>query len=186
MAKHFLYLNIPPVTNEGIFLVDDISIYDPAVPFSCPNLQITPPGFNTPSVFEGMAKHYRLILNACMLGIAPPNNCLTSCPNLPDGIYHLRYSVSPNDLVFVEYDYLRIVAAINLLNNMLCKLNLQCCLPGQETVQLLQDIDIIRDFLISAQTNVNDLHQYEDGINQYRYAMSLLHKMSTCRPFCSV
>ncbi len=186
MAKQLLYLEVPPTVNEGIFRVDDISIYDSVLPYACPNLQITAPGFNRPSVFEGMSKGFRLVLNACMLGVSPANSCLTSCPNLPDGIYHLRYSISPNDLVYIEYDYLRTVSATNLLNRMLQQLDLKCCLPDQETLKILQDIAVIRGFLVSAQTNVNDLHEFERGINQYRYALDLIAKMSTCIPFCSV
>ena len=42
-SKHLLQLDIPTCTNEGILLVDDISVYDSLLPVGALNVQITPP-----------------------------------------------------------------------------------------------------------------------------------------------
>jgi len=184
MSQHVLSIDIPITQNVGIMLFDDTSIYTSSLPVSNQNLQITPPGFSTPTIITSTVPHFRLVLNACMLGIANPTACASTCPAIPDGIYGINYSVSPNDKVFVSYQYLRIVSAINRLDDMLCSLSLPCCLPNQELIYELQNIDIIRNYLRSAQTNVNNLHNFTDGINQYRYAISLMDKMINHKPKC--
>jgi hypothetical protein len=184
VAKHILQLEVPPVYNEGIFIVEDISIYAANIPVTCQNLQITPPGYGTPTIISITQQNFRLVLNACTIGVAAPGGCNDICPNLPDGIYNLRYSVSPNTQVWVEYQYLRITHAINRLNHLLCEVDLGDCLPDTETEYYLKNIDTIRNYLISGQVNVNDKHQCEDGINQYRYALALMEKMSRRKPNC--
>ena len=170
-------MNFPPTSNPGVFLIDDISVYDSILPVSCLNLQILPPGFNVPSVLDGISQGFRLVLNACTIGILPPVNCSTSCPCLPDGVYHIRYSVSPNDSVFVEYDILRTTEAVNRLNTILCNANIKCCTPDQETQYLFNQTENIRNFLLTAQLLVENQHQIADGVSMYRFAVSLIEKM---------
>lgn len=185
MSQHILSLQVNNTYNEGIFIVQDTSIYASGLGVACQSLQITPPGFTTPTVIVPTTQNFQFILNACTLGIVGPTGCSDMCPNIPDGVYGLYYSVSPNDQVFVGYQYLRIVSAINRLNGYLCKLQLPNCLPGQELTYELNNISIIRNYLISAQTNVNDLNQIQDGVNSYRFAIDLMNKMSTRKAYCS-
>jgi len=184
MAQHILSVQVDDTYNPGVFLVRDTSIYTSSLPVSCQSLQITPPGFTTPTVIVPTTQNFQYVLNACTLGIVNPTGCSDMCPNIPDGIYGIWYSVSPNDKVFVGYQYLRVVQAINRLNKYLCALQLPNCLPDQELTYELQNIDIIRNYLRSAQTNVNELHELTDGINQYRYAIDLMNKMSRKKPYC--
>ena len=169
MAQHILSLQVDNTYNEGIFLIRDTSIYTSLLGVSCQSLQITPPGFTTPTVIIPTTQNFQYVLNACTLGITNPTGCSDMCPNIPDGIYRLWYSVSPNDQVYVGYNYMRIVTAINRLNKYLCALQLPNCLPDQELTYELQNIDIIRNYLRSAQTNVNDLQQLQAGVLPERY-----------------
>lgn len=182
MGKHILQLDVPPTSNEGVFLIDDISIYDSILPATCLNLQILPPGFNVPSQIEGMSTGFRLVLNACTLGILSSSNCATSCPVLPDGVYHIRYSVSPNDQVYVEYDVLRTTVALNRLNTVLCNAEIKCCIPDQEAQYIIDQCTLIRNFLLTAKLLVENKHLVADGISMYRFALSLIVKMEARRP----
>lgn len=184
MAKHILSVEVLETCNEGIFRIDDTSIYDPSLPVTCPNLQILPPGWKTPTSIDPLAGGFRLILNACTIGITTAGNCSQSLPCLPDGIYHIRYSVSPNDQVYVEYDYLRTTKALNRYYALLCAVNLKCCLPDKETQYILSQLDIIYNFIVSAKVTVENCHVNDDGINMLRYANMLMDKMSTKKPFC--
>ena len=184
MGRHILSLNIPDVTNEGIFLIDDTSIYDSSVPISCLNLQILPPGASIPSTIEPSSSGFRLVLNACSMGIMSPVSCTDSCPGLPDGIYNIRYSVAPNDKLWVEYKVFRITHALNMWNNLLCRVNLAPCLPSKEVEYQLKELDIIHDYLVSAKVTCEDEHVYDDAVNQYRYAISLMNKFAYKKPFC--
>lgn len=185
MAKHLLSLFIPDITNEGILLIEDTSVYTDMLPVSCPNLQILPPGYIQPLSIDVTAG-FRIAFNACTLGMLPMTGCSDSCPNLPDGIYDIRYSVSPNDTVFVSYKYFRTTAAINRYQKALCDLNLKCCLPDQETEYLLSQLAIIHSYLVSAKVTCEDQHSFDTAMSQYRYAITLLDKMSTCRPICGI
>jgi hypothetical protein len=189
MGRHILQLNFPDCTNEGVFLIDDISIYDGGsailtsgttgtyLPVTCPNLQITPPGFISPTQISIIPSSH-IILNACSMGVLGTNACSDGCPNLPDGMYNVRYSVSPNDQVYVEYKVMRITSAWNRCMAMLCKLNLECNLPDKDLQYQLSLIDIIKNYLLSAKVTVENEHQFTDGMNQYRYAVQLMDKMS--------
>lgn len=181
--RHILQLEFPPTSNESVFLVNDISIYATGLPISCAELQILPPGYGVPTVIGNLNPPFNLVLNACTIGMLPPTGCATSCPGLPDGIYHVRYDVSPNSIVFVEYDVMRITHATNLLMELLCKLNLQNCLPDSEIQEQLTQLDFIKWLLLSAKVTVEDQHVPGTGIAQYRYALSLIDKMSTRRCF---
>lgn len=188
MGQHILQLNFPESSNEGIFLIDDISIYDgmasgisgttvPFLPVNCANIQITPPGCITPtslSVIQG----FRLVLNACLLGMLPVNNCVSNCPCINDGMYNVRYSISPNDKVYVEYKVLRIVEAMNRYHKTLCGIGLQPCLPDKEIQYQVQQLDLIYNMLISAKHTVEDLHQFSNGMNLYKFAVELLSKFN--------
>ena len=182
--QHILQIDVPNTYNEGVFLIRDISIYASGLGVTNQSLQITPPGFTTPTVIVPTTENFQYVLNACSLGIVGPTGCSDMCPNIPDGIYGIYYSVSPNDQVYVGYQYMRIVSAINRLNALLCKLRLPNCLPSQELTYELNNISLIRNYLISSQTNCNDLHQLQDSVNQYRFAIDLMTKMVTRRPYC--
>lgn len=182
---HVLALNIPDIYNEGVFVVEDISVYDSNIPVNCMDLQITPPGYGVPTIYTPSVPNFKLVLNACTLGIIGPTGCTYSCPDIPDGIYQISYSVSPNTKAFVHYNYMRITSAVNRQRKMLCQVQLPCCLPTQEEEYMIKELDIIYDYLISAQVNVNtSCGDVKDGVNQYRYAITLMDKMCTRKPFC--
>lgn len=187
MGRHILSLGIPTTCNESVLLIDDISTYDSLLPVTCPNLQITPPGYTVPASIDPLTNNFRLVLNSCTLGISPAGACSMELPTLEDGVWRIRYSVSPNDTVYVEYYYMRTVKAMNRYYSMLCTLNIPCCQPDQETIYILQEMDIIRNFIVSAKATVEGCqHDCAAGINQLRYANFLMSKMSYRRPFCSV
>ena len=188
MRKHILQLDFPDTYNEGIFLINDTSLYDgwvngvptgsaTALPISCGNLQITSPGYITATTLA-VSPGFNLILNACGLGVSTSANCVTSCPILTDGMYNIRYSVSPNDSVYVEYKIMRITQALNRYHDALCKLNITPCLPSKELTYQLSQLDIIYDYLITAKALVEKKHQFTDGMNIYRFAIKLLDKMT--------
>jgi hypothetical protein len=196
MGKHILQLNFPDTTNDGVLLIDDISMYDSyllglsssstsgsTTPCSgfvvpCANLQITPPGYYTPTSIDVHYGNFRLVLNACTLGVSTAGSCASSCPTLPDGLYNIRYSVSPNDKVFVEYKILRTVQAMNRYYNLLCRIGLTPCLPSQELQYQINSLQTINTYLTAAKVMVENEHQFTEGMNLYRFAVELMDKMS--------
>lgn len=175
--KHQLFLDFPQSTNEGILRIEDCSIYTSSIPVNCLTLEITPPGHSTPTVITGLQQHFKLFLNACGLGLLV-TGCDEICPIIQDGIYHFRFSTSPNTTVYVEYNLLRTTVTRNKLNKTLCWINSTPCSPSNDSLQLLREVQLINNQITSAEVFVNDLHDYETGMEMVKYARKKLLEIS--------
>lgn len=186
MAQNVLSLEVPDTMNKCILRVVDTSIYNPQKVPTCPLLEITLPGFNTPVQFTDSTIQLGFILNltACDLGLQT-SGCNTTFNNLPDGIYIIKYSVSPNDIVYVEYNHLRITCALTKVQAIYCDLDLAACDPPATVKEKLNQIRLIQQYLYAAKAQVEFCHQPSKGMELYRYAVKLLDKLdctscSTC------
>lgn len=183
MAKHTLSLEVPDTLNKEILRVIDSSVYNPDKAPVCPLLQITLPGWRTSVQFTDttIAPGFSLNLTACDLELQTIN-CGVSYDPLPDGIYIIKYSVSPNDQVFVEYNHLRITCALNKIQGIYCDLDLAACDPPTVVKDKLNQVRLIQQYLAAAKAQVEFCHQPAKGMELYRYAMKLIDKMNctTC------
>lgn len=170
--------------NKCILRVVDTSVYNPLNPPVCPRLLITLPGFNVPVSFDDtqIQPGFSLNLTACDLELQK-TNCGTSYDDLPDGIYIIKYSVSPNDLVFVEYNHLRITKALYMIQCILCFLDLGTCDPPEQIKAKLEQLRLVRTYLDAAKANVEFCHHPKKGMELYRYAIKLLNKLA-CNTNC--
>lgn len=180
MAQHVLSLEVPDTLNESILRIQDTSIYNPQIEVACPLLQVTLPGFNTPAQFTepDIQPGFSLNLTACDLKIQNAG-CGTSYNNLPDGIYIIKYSVSPNEIVYAEYNHLRTSAALNKIQSVYCNLDLGTCDPPESKKKKLDQLHLIQQYIKSAKALVEYCHQPTKGMEQYNYALKLLSKL-TC------
>ena len=172
---HQLFLDIPHTSNPRVFRVFDSSIYSDVVPITCALLEITPPGFNQPTSIN-VLPNFNLVLNACSLGIQT-QGCGDSSEIIPDGIYILKYSVSPNDKVYVEYNHLRVTQFINRYNQKLCELEMNACEPSADIKAQLNELRLIKSFIDAAKVKVEDCHQNTEGMELLLYAQKRLMKM---------
>ena len=179
--KHVLSLNIPDTMNDWSLTIHDTSIYVENMPISCLTLQVLMPGFTTASTFTassvppleaGFIRH----LTACDLEVLC-ESCGSVYNCLPDGIYVIRYSVSPTDLVYVEYNHLRIVQAMKLYQQHLCDLELQACAIPADKKARFDELMEIKGFLDSAKAKVDYCHEPSKGMELYNYALSRLKKL---------
>jgi len=184
MAQHVLSLEAPDTLNKCILRIVDTSVYNSQIPVKCLLLQITLPGFNTPVQFTDpdLQPGFTLNLTACDLGIQTAN-CGTSYNDLPDGIYIIKYSVSPNEYVYVEYNHLRETKALNKVQAVYCDLDLGTCDPPVQLKQRLERIQFIQQYLKAAKAYVEYCNQPRKGMELYNYAVKLLEKLtcSSCR-----
>lgn len=185
--KHQLSLEVPETNNCSVFRVVDTSIYDEHVPVTCAKLEITSPGFNEPVVIDVVLSedpntnapiNFSYILNGCTLGIQTAN-CGQVSERLPDGIYTIRYSVSPNDKVFVEYYYLRTCMTNNKYFNELCKLELAACEPQPEVKAQLNELRMIKSFIDAAKAKVEQCNDLQEGMELLMYAQTRLQKYAS-------
>jgi hypothetical protein len=182
--KHQLSLEVPETNNCQVFRIFDTSIYDEHVPVTCPKLEITSPGFNEPVVID-VVQGFNLVLNGCTLGIQT-SGCGTTSDRLPDGIYTIRYSVSPNDQVYVEYHFLRVCQTNNKYFNELCKLELAACEPTADVKEQLAELRLIKSFIDAAKAKVEQCDDLQEGIELLFYAQKRLQNYSSsgCGGYC--
>jgi hypothetical protein len=172
--KHILQLDIPETACENILRVVDTSIYgdQTLLPVVCQQLDITLPGTNQPVyITTGLTPNFCIVLDAVDLGIdCPPGS------SIPDGIYTIRYSISPNDISYVKYYHLRTTKTLNRYYGEICKLHLQECEPTSEEEQKLGDLRYIKMLIDAAKAKVEYCHAPEQGIEMLAYANRLLDK----------
>lgn len=184
MAQHVLSLEVPDTLNRSILRVVDTSVYSDEIPVTCPLLQITMPGFTTPAQIAEPVLQPGFILNltACDLGVQNVG-CGSTYNDLPDGIYIIKYSVSPAEYVYAEYNHLRMTKALNRVEGVYCDLDLGACEPSQTLLDKLNKIRLIQQYLKAAKAMVETCHQAKKGMELYTYAVKLLEKMtcSSCK-----
>jgi len=105
--KHILSLEIPTVSNCDLLCIKDTSQYSKELAVDCEELLITLPGYTVPVLIK-VDKDFDMCLTACTLALQK-TECGTVQQNIPDGIYIIKYSVSPNSKVYVEYNHLRVI-----------------------------------------------------------------------------
>lgn len=184
MKKHSLVLDIPFTLSECRLLINDISTYNfDDNHLCCPILEITPPGFNTAIVFNNNTHNvslnwnFRLSLTACDLGLQT-ENCQNEFCALADGIYIIRYSISPNDIVYVEYNHLRTTMAMRKYRDVLCCVDLNKNMLGYEHTFLMKMLSDFRTYIDAAKALVEDCHRPDEGMALYNHALTILDKIN--------
>ncbi len=174
--KHQLSLEVPDTNNVKILRVFDTSSYAEDIVVKCGILQITTPGFKV-SVQIETQPYYNLVLNACTLGIYN-GGCSEDTPILPDGIYRIQYSVSPNDKVYVEYNHLRVTNTLNRYFNELCNLEMAACEPSSDVKSNLKELRLIKSLIDAAKVKVEYCNSPLQGMQLFNYALKRLEKYS--------
>lgn len=177
MANHKLSLDIPDTLNECMLPIIDTSIYTDLIPASCPQLQIATPGFTKSEFVDNVSINFNGKFTACELKVQTVN-CTKESNALPDGIYVIRWSVSPNDIVYVEYNHLRITQALLKIRKLYCDLDLSTCAPSAQVEKQMRLIQDINTYLQAAKAKVEVCRQADKGLQLYKYAMSKLDKLN--------
>lgn len=172
--RHILQLDVPETACENVLRIVDTSIYadETLLPITCQQLDITLPGMHEPVyITEGLTPNFCGVFDATDLGIdCPPGT------DLHDGLYKIRYSISPNDKSFVEYYHLRTTATVNKYYREICKLRLRECEPTAEETQHYNDLKHIKMMIDAAKAKAEYCHAPEQGVEMLAYAIKLLDK----------
>ena len=160
----------------------DTSVYNQMIKLTCPQLLVTYPGFSTSHLIVGVQPNYILNLTACDLGVQK-SNCGASFVTLQDGIYVIRWSVSPNDVVYVEYNHLRITGALKRIDGILCDLDLRGCEPTPDNNEKLNKLCKLSMQLKAAKAMVETCHKPKQGMDIYNHVVKQLDKFAcrTCK-----
>lgn len=176
-----LILEFPETNNVKTFRVLDCSAYNPDLTVTCGILEITPPGFNIPAVYD-VKKEFDLIVNAGNLGLTK-RPTYDNMPALPDGVYKIKYSISPNDKIWVEYNYFRMQALNKIYIAEICKLfKDRCDFSDSEFAQIRKTLVWVKELMDAAKFNVEDKNDISAGVGFYNEAKSILKGLNgeTC------
>jgi len=175
-SKHQLSLELPDTNNIKVLRIFDTSIYADGVGQDCGVLSITSPGFNLPVNIE-MLPGFNTTLTACTLGLQK-TGCSEAVQPLPDGIYVINYSMSPNSIVQVEYNHLRVTQTVNRYYNLMCELEMGACEPDADIKEKLIELRLIKSFIDAAKAKVEYCHSPEAGMELLLYAKKRLDKIT--------
>jgi len=182
MATNSLSLNIPNIMTDCVFRIEDTSIYSSLMPYICPTVQVLVPGYSdcvtfndttVPKVIQGFVFN----LSACDLNIQTAN-CGSEFDPLPDGIYVIKYSLSPNDKMYVEYNHLRVTSLRTKLKQEWCNLKLSACEPIPETQNKFLSLMAITGYIDAAQAKAEYCLDASQAMVLYNYAKKLLDNYS--------
>jgi hypothetical protein len=180
--KHILSLEVPTVANCEILSINDTSQYTELLPVDCPELLITTPGFNSPALIS-VTQNFNLNITACDLGLQTVD-CANKNAALPDGVYVIKYSVSPNDKVYVEYNHLRVSKILTLYFKILCDIDLKTCPPDYDQRELVSKMYYLRTLIDAAIARVEYCSSPNQGMDIYNYALKELQKISCLYSNC--
>lgn len=175
-SKHILSLEIPAVSNCDLLCIKDTSQYSSELAIDCEELLITLPGYSVPVLIK-VDNKFDMCLNACTLALQK-DNCGTKQEKLPDGIYIIKYSVSPNSKVYVEYNHLRVTRLLTTYYEVLCDLEVQACQPDSDKQALLAEMNYIKILIDAAVANVEYCQSSAHGMQLYNYAKTRLNKIA--------
>lgn len=165
--------------NPKTFRLIDDSEYNTKITVSSPTLEITPPGFSYPTVFT-VEPYFNMVFNASILNILKVKS-YKLLADLPDGIYGIKYSITPSAELFVEYDYFRTVKLREKFSRIACGLLDK---KRDYTVNEFEDIKkeiLWIDQLIDASKYKTEIcGEPEKGISLYNEASFLLDKYIHC------
>lgn len=170
-----LDIYIESILNPKILIVKDASWYNPDINPTNGKLDLQYPGSNQYFSIP-VGKNFTFIINSNTLNITNVTNS-SNLAELPDGIWTIRYSICPNDELFVEYTFLRNVKQLIKWHNLYCSLQIDKC-AKRKYLEELQKLREIKD-IIDAAKYMADCGKYEKSIELYNYADSLLDKFSS-------
>lgn len=181
-AKHQLYLDIPTTTLSTYLRIVDFSVYSLYVPESCAKLEITTPGANSAKVFD-VTPGFVKMFTTCQLGLQK-----TGCDDpqdLPDGNYLIRYSISPNDKVFVEYNHYRTTKLYNDYSKQLCEFDICASEPDAEKKKLIADLGDVRTYMEAAKIKAEYCNDLKAAQELYDFAQKKLKKVGASEGCCT-
>lgn len=182
MATNSLSLNIPDIMTDCVLRIEDTSIYDPLMPYVCPTVQVLVPGYRDCVTFNdttipAVGKNFIFNLSACNLGVQT-SCCGDEFHTIPDGIYVIKYALSPFDKMYVEYNHLRVTTLRKQLKEEWCKLKLSACEPIPETQDNFLALMEITGYIDAAKAKAEYCLDAEQAMVLYNYAKKLLDKYS--------
>lgn len=174
-----LQLDYIDSNNPKTFRLVDDSEYNPKLPVQNARLEVTPPGFKYAQVFD-VKPYFNMALNASILGILKTKS-YKLLADLPDGIYHIKYSIAPNADLLVEYDYFRTIKLMDKYSRIVCSLlEKKRDYTVREFDMIKQEILWIHQLIDAAKYKAEICGDPQKGLDLYNEAGHMLNKYIGC------
>jgi len=179
-AKHILSLEVLDVSNTKYLSIRDTSKYAKGLGTDCAELLITPPPAkgttNKKTSIIEVKPGFDLNITACAMNLQ-----LMSCneirTDIPDGVYVIKYQLSPHNKTYVEYNHLRTTGLMKMYYEKLCKLELAACEPDSTRKKLMSEMNVIRMLIDGAKSKVKYCSQPDAGIELFNFAKKKLERI---------
>ena len=181
-AKHILSLEILNVSNTRYLSIKDTSQYAKNLGTDCSELLITPPspdGTTLKTSIIEVKPGFDLNATACAINLQSMS-CNEIRTDIPDGVYVIRYQISPHDKVYVEYNFLRTTGLMKIYYEKLCALDMAACEPDSTRKGLLLEMNMIKMLIDGAKSKVEYCSQPDAGLELFNYAKRKLERI-TCK-----
>lgn len=153
----------------------DMSNYNPDIPVANGVLEVTPPGFSC-SVSFPVPQDFSITLNSSTLKVAPAVT-QADLVDLPDGIYFYKYSIKPNDQLFVEYAALRNCMLLQRYYLAVCELfSDRVKITRREFEDRRRALIWVKELIDGSKYKVEECGEEKEGIEMYNEALRLLDK----------
>ena len=120
-----LDIKVEELLNSKILIVKDASWYNSEVPVTNARIDLQYPG-STDYFSIPVGKNFTYVINSNTLNITNVTHS-DNLSELPDGIWTIKYSICPNDELFVEYTFLRNTKQLIKWHNLYCSLQIDRC-----------------------------------------------------------
>jgi len=170
---------VTPTYSKKTLGINDISEYpdDPPI-VEAPSIEISIPGFD--SIILPFVPGELNVFNSASLGLSDVG---IEDP-IPDGIYVVRYSITPAESSYVEKTFLRVEKLQETFDTAFMKLDLANCndlIKKQQKVTL----DTINYFIQGAIASANNCST-TDAMKLYKKAYKLLHNFIQRGECCGI
>jgi hypothetical protein len=160
------------------FEIKDISLYNADGPVSCGTLKITAPGYDRKPKYYDVLKGFILNVNMSNLGLQKVSH-FDNLREIPDGAYHIRYSINPNDKVFVEYVYFNTYNINKLYVDKVAEfLEEKCDMTQPQKKERIDQLWEISNSIDLCKTAAEDCRSLKEAELLYNEAVDLLNKMN--------
>lgn len=157
-----------------ILRLADNSHYNATITVANGILEVTPPGYDC-AVIYNVEQYFNVALNSVTLNL----NGGETLVSLPDGVYSIKYSIKPNNALFVEYDLLRNCKQTQQYINEICKLfKAKCDISHKEFECKRKDLIWIKELIDAAKYKVDECGERKKGLELYNEATALLNALN--------
>lgn len=169
---HNLAIDISDSTRLTSFRVFDASSYDSNLPISEGVLEVYAPSVTEPFLWK-VERDFQFTLNSNLLHLTSGD-----LAPLPDGTYYIKYSVKPNNKVYIQYAYFRNTKQIQDFNNLYISIySRKRYILNRDFNKKMEEMIKIKHLIDAAKFMVEENHMLAEANAMYTEANLRIEKL---------